>query len=95
MVVTKANASMISGYPVLELEIDGHPAQVFEPKLTLLEAGLVVLLDRKGYWAANISAEFRTDDGNRVTIRGATTDEQIVALVRRFVAGEEGDLLKS
>ena len=46
MQITKARAwNDDLGYPILDLEIDGHTAQVFEPKWTLLDAGIVVLLD--------------------------------------------------
>ncbi len=51
MDITKAFASVQNGYPALELEIDGHLAWVEEPKHTLLDAGIVVLLDSDGYWA--------------------------------------------
>lgn len=48
MTITRAFATTNGGYPVLELKIDGYSAFVLEPKLTLLEAGIVVLLDHTG-----------------------------------------------
>lgn len=94
MKVTSAIASVKEGYPTLELVIDGHPATVFLPKLTMLEKGVVVLLDREGYWGDATAADYVEDEGAAaVRIPGATDDDGVVRLVRRLVAGERGDLL--
>ena len=78
--------------PVLWLQIDGHPAEVIEPKLSLLDAGIVVLLDDAGHWHLRLSAKYR-DGGREIAIPGGAMDEKLTALVRRFVAGETGDLM--
>lgn len=95
MTITRAFATTNDGYPILELRINGQPAFVLEPKLTLLEAGIVVLLDHTGYWETTLSETFEGDDGDAIQVAGATRDVRIVALVWRFVAGETGDLLTS
>lgn len=88
MTIQSATADTIDGHPILNLIIDGHPAYVFEPKETLLEAGVVVLLDDDGYWADTIHATFEGE-----LVAGGTSDPAILAITRRFVEGETGNLL--
>ena len=66
---------------------------MLEPKITLLNAGIVVLLDRVGFWKCAVSAEYTGGDAT-TRIEGATTNGEVVALTRRFVEGETGDLLR-
>ncbi len=94
MTITKALAGDAGGYPILNLEIDGHAAYVLEPKLTLLAAGIVVLLDDAGYWETATEAAYQDDpESGPVRLAGGSTDPQLVKLVERFVNGEMGDLL--
>jgi len=92
MDITKAEIVVDHGYPILRFVIGGHAAFVIEPKRTLLDAGLVVLLDQDRHWEDTLAEVFEAD-GRRIPIPGATRDPQILALVRRFVGGEEGNLL--
>jgi hypothetical protein len=94
MNITKASTELIQGHAILNLEIDGHSAYIDEPKQTLLDAGIVVLLDDDGYWETAVSAVY-IDGQTQTTLPGATTDPAVVALVRRFVAGAEGNLLEA
>jgi hypothetical protein len=91
--ITSAHSTIISCHPVLDLQIDGHHTYVLEPKLTLLRGGIVVLLDDDRYWERTISAEYRARGEPPVRLPGATDDPAVVALVKRFAAGEQGDLL--
>src|ERR1043166_6231218 len=59
------------GYPVLDLIIDGKPAYVVQPKRTLLNAGIVVLLDDDGYWRNAFVADCKPEEEDTVIpIRG-------------------------
>src|SRR5688572_22321973 len=93
MNITRAHVIMHNGQPLLDLTIDGRSAQVVAPKLALLSAGIVVLLDEEGYWPENISAFYKDDQGRSVRIRGGATDSKLVQLVHRFSQGATGDLL--
>lgn len=92
MKIEKAWTTTRQGYPILHLVIDGRKAVVCEPKLTLLEQGIVVLLDDSGWWGQNVSAVFH-DNGQEIRVAGATTDPGVAAIVRRFVQGDTGNLL--
>lgn len=92
MIIEKAWTTSRQGYPILHLVIDGRSAYVCEPKLTLLERGIVVLLDDENFWYQNISAAFQ-DNGQKIRVPGGTEVPGIVAIVRRFVQGETGNLL--
>jgi len=82
------------GYPILDLVIDGKAAYVLQPKLTLLRAGIVVLLDDDGHWRDAISARYHLKGEERtIRIRGGCADASLITIVRRFVSGETGDLL--
>jgi hypothetical protein len=85
--------SALASPRALTMEIDGRSAYVEEPKLTLLAAGIVVLLADDDYWERATSAEYRAAGEPPVLIHGATTDPQVIALARRFADGETGDLL--
>ena len=92
--IESAKVEIQDGWPVLVMIIDGHRAEVVEPKLTLLGKGIVVLLDgSERYWESHISVELPADptDGRPepTLFRGATNDPGVVSLVRRFVAGED------
>ena len=99
MNITKATASIEGlGYPLLRLTIDGHPAYVSEPKQTLLDQGIVVLLDEAGYWENTVSAIFRPDSvaqkrNELMVLRGAVADPKLAGIVMRFLNGETGNLL--
>ena len=61
------------GYPVLDLIIDGKPAYVVQPKRTLLNAGIVVLLDDDGYWRNAFVADCKPEEEDTVIpIRGGS-----------------------
>lgn len=106
MNITNARAAIdAGGYPILRLTIDGRPAYVLEPKQSLLEAGIVVLLDDENYWENKVSAELRPrrsperepgEDFAEIEIqriRGGATDARLIEIVRRFASGETGNLL--
>jgi hypothetical protein len=97
MQVTKAQVIPDSiGYPTLVMEIDGHEAFVSEPRKILLDAGIAVLLDTDGYWESTLAAEFHSPEGYGIErIAGGATDPKVLEIVRRYVAGETGDLLSS
>lgn len=84
------------GSTMLSMVIDGKPADVYEPKLPLLEAGYVVLLN--GDWSEeleiNLPANWHPDYPKSNTLYGATDDPVIVELARRFVSGQypQGEL---
>ncbi len=78
------------GYPFLRMTVDGHRAEVIEPKLTLLAKGVVVLIDEENYWYDRLSVTLPADPpasgAMPTTLHGATQDAEVVALVWRFVA---------
>jgi hypothetical protein len=92
MNIETASVENIDGYPILRLVIDGQPAYVVEPKQALLDAGIVVLLDDEGHWSDTIQTTF-LDGDTEILLEGATRDPAIVAVVRRFVAGETINLV--
>jgi hypothetical protein len=95
MKITQAFAEAdAAGYPILRLTIDGHAAYVLEPKQSLLDAGIVVLLDHEGHWEKAVSTVYQPDGEVQPTrLAGAVGESALTDLVRRFVAGETGNLL--
>lgn len=89
MNVERATIVDYQGLRQLEMVIDGQPANVFEPKLPLLEAGYVALLD--GDWGdrltINLPDNWHPNYPNPTTLRGVTNDPVVVELARRFVSG--------
>jgi len=84
-----------NGSVMLSMVIDGKTADVYEPKLPLLEAGYVALLN--GDWEdeleINLPAYWHPNYPNPATLYGVTNDPVVVALARQFVAGHPpGDL---
>lgn len=60
----------------------------------LLEEGIVILRDEQGYWRTSIGEYWLGNVGDDpLVIRGGCRDQGLLSLVRRFVAGESGDLL--
>jgi hypothetical protein len=92
MRVERAEIKINEGHPELLLSVDGRQASVFQPKRTLLNAGIVILLaagDDSFYWEDSLPpVTARAKDGSSHTFRGAVTDPVIVKLAREFSANE-------
>jgi hypothetical protein len=86
------------GWPKLMLEIDGMPADVFEPKRNLLGLGYVFI---GAEWEDRLEplelhhdpSDPRTPDGILI-LRGFTCDPVVVQLARNFADAVDSDTFK-
>lgn len=98
--LTRIMHLLVEDHPSLMLatETDGvpRPALVIEPRIDLLDQGIVILIDPDDslFWHDNLAVTLTADPAihrEQTVLRGATTDPAIVEAVRRWVAASDAD----